>query len=164
MTPELHRPIAVARVGPAGLDVTVEATRAECAALAARMQLPAVLALTCRFRLERDTAGSLLAHGHLFARVVQTCVVSLEDFTDVVEDRFVVRCVEAGRESDDNDPCSLDEMVFADGVLDVGEAAAEQLALALDPYPRAPGAELPDIAEEPAAHPFSALRGPRQRN
>ena len=43
MSPELHRPIAIDRIGAAGLDVLVEATAAECAALAQRMKLPAVL-------------------------------------------------------------------------------------------------------------------------
>ena len=81
MIPELHRPIAVEHVGPSGLDVTVEASAVECTALARRMNLPAVLALSCVFRLERDIGGSLSAYGNLTARVVQTCVVSLEDFT-----------------------------------------------------------------------------------
>lgn len=157
MTPELHRPIAVERVGAAGLDVVVEASAAECAALAQRLELPAVLALRCAFRLKRDEAGTLLAHGSLMARVVQTCVVSLEDFSAAVEERFVVRCVAVGEESDNADPEEPDEITYADGILDLGEAAAEQLALALDPYPRAPGAVLPDIDDEPAARPFDAL-------
>ena len=164
MIPELHRPIAVARIGPAGLQVDVKATDAECASLARRMKLPAVLALTCEFRLERDNAGLLLAHGHLRARVTQVCVVSLDEFTDTIEERFVVRCVEQGQESDDADPEATDEIVYADGVLDLGEAAAEQLALALDPYPRAPGAAMPDITDGVAAHPFAALTGLRQRH
>ena len=42
------------------------------------------------------------------------------------------------------------------GTIDLGEAAAEQLALALDPYPRAPGAVL-EMEEEPEAAPFAAL-------
>lgn len=54
MTPELHRPVMVERVGPSGLDYVVEASPNECAALAHRMNLPAVLSLTCRFRLEQD--------------------------------------------------------------------------------------------------------------
>lgn len=164
MTPELHRPVAIERVGPAGLDVTVEANAAECAALAVRMQLPAVLALTCTFRLERDTNGDLLAHGHLHARVVQTCIVSLEDFATSVEERFTVCCVPEGEESEDDDPESLDEITYADGVLDLGEAAAEQLALALDPYPRAPDAEMPAMSQEPEAHPFAALEPLRRRH
>jgi uncharacterized metal-binding protein YceD (DUF177 family) len=164
MIPELHRPIAVERVGPAGLDVVVEAGAAECAAIAQRMNVPAVLALTCRFHLERDTSGSLLAFGKLEARVVQTCVVSLEDFTAAVEERFTALCVPEGEESDDVDPEALDEIVYSDGMLDLGEAAAEQLALALDPYPRAPGAELPEIPDDPEAQPFASLEALRRRN
>jgi uncharacterized metal-binding protein YceD (DUF177 family) len=164
MIPELHRPIAVDRIGASGLQVSVEATQAECAALAIRMKLPKVSALTCQFRLERDTSDALLAHGHLVAHVVQTCIISLEDFPDVVDDRFTVRFVEAGHETDDDDPDSLDEIVFVNGTIDLGEAAAEQLALALDPYPRAPGAELPDISDEQGANPFVALERLRRRH
>jgi len=162
MTPELHRPIAIDRVGPDGLDVTVEATSAECAALARRMGLPAVLDLTCSFHLKRDIGDTLLVHGHLLAHVVQTCVVSLEDFTATVEEQFAVRCVAAGDEGDDPDPETLDEIAHVDGALDLGEAAAEQLALALDPYPRAPGAELPELPDEAVATPFAALARRRQ--
>lgn len=164
MIPELHRPLAVERVGQAGLDYVVEASQVECAALAHRMDLPAVLSLTCRFRLVQDLGGELLAHGHLIARVVQTCVVSLDDFTTAAEERFVVRCVPEGMESDDPDPEAMDEIVFAGGIIDLGEAAAEQLVLALDPYPRAPGAELPEIEMEPEPHRFASLDAFKRRH
>ena len=164
MTPELHRPVAVDRIGPAGLDMTVEATGEECAALARRMNLPAVLELTCVFRLEHDTSGALLAHGHLSAHVVQTCIVSLDDFAALVDERFTVRCVPDGHESDDVDPADLDEISYVEGILDLGEAAAEQLALALDPYPRAPDAELPELTEDPEPQPFVALEALRRRH
>lgn len=110
MIPELHRPVTVERIGPAGLDVTVEATTAECVALAVRMGLPTVLALTCTFHLEWDAAGTLLAYGHLVAHLTQTCVVSLDDFANLIDERFVVRCVPDGEEGDDGDPKSLDEI------------------------------------------------------
>jgi hypothetical protein len=42
-------------------------------------------------------------------------------------------------------------------MLDLGEAAAEQLALALDPYPRKPDARLLGAAEDPPGFPFAAL-------
>jgi hypothetical protein len=164
MIPELHRPVQVARIGPGGLEFVVNATDAECAALAQRMRLPAVLGLTCDFRMARDSAGTLFAHGHLVAKVVQVCVVSLDEFTATVEDRFAVRCVEQGQESEQVDPEAPDEIVYIDGILDLGEAAAEQLAIALDPYPRAPGAEMPDIADEPADHSFAALSALRRRH
>jgi uncharacterized metal-binding protein YceD (DUF177 family) len=157
MTPELPRPIAIERVGPAGLHVKVDASPAECAALARRMRLPAIFAFSCDFHLEREAAGTLLAHGRLLAEVVQTCVISLDDFTATVEERFTVRCVPAGEETDDPDPEALDEIGYQDGTLDLGEAAAEQLALALDPYPRAPDAILPEVDDAADCGPFSAL-------
>ena len=164
MHPELHRPVTLDRVGPAGLHVVVEASSTECAALAHRMNLPAVLALNCTFRLERDAGGALVARGHLVARIVQTCVISLEDFTATVEERFTVRCVPEGEESDDGDPASLDEITYSNATVDLGEAAAEQMALALDPYPRAPGAVLPDLPDDVEAPSFAALAALRRRH
>ena len=157
MTIELHRPVPADRVGSAGLDFTVEATEAECAALARRMLLPAVLTLRCTFRLVRLTADCILAEGHLRAKVMQTCVVSLDDFAAQIEEHFRVRFVPAGQESDDPDPEADDEIGYT-GMLDLGELAAEQLGLALDPYPRASGAELPEIEADPQEHPFAGLR------
>jgi hypothetical protein len=164
MRPELHRPLAVERIRPAGLDFVVEASDDECAALARRMSLPAVLSLTCRFHLQQDLAKTVMAHGHLVVRVMQTCVVSLDDFTTTVEERFTIRCVPAGEESDDPDPETLDEVQYVDGIVDLGEAAAEQLALALDPYPRAPGAALPDVQPEAEPHQFAALAALKHRH
>lgn len=157
MTPELHRPVAIDHIGPAELDITVEATAAECAALARRMAVPSILSLTCNFRIERDSATTLLAHGHLLAHVVQICVVSLEEFAATAEERFSVRFVPQGEESDDDDPEAIDEITYEGGTLDLGEAAAEQLGLALDPYPRAPGAVLPDFEDTDEDHQFAAL-------
>lgn len=162
MSPELHRPTAVDHVGPAGLDVTVEATADELAALARRMGLPAVLSLTCAFHLHRDVAHRIVGRGHLHAEVMQTCVVSLEDFPAAVKEQFSVFFVPAGEETEDDDPAAPDEISYENGVIDLGEAAAEQLALALDPYPRAPGAELPDCAKDPEEHAFAALAALRR--
>jgi uncharacterized metal-binding protein YceD (DUF177 family) len=128
------------------------------------MSLPAIASLTCRFRLERDLGGSLVARGQLFARVVQTCVVTLDDFAATVAESFAVRCVPEGKESDDPDPDSMDELVYAGGTIDLGEAAVEQLALALDPYPRAPGAELPALEADPEPHRFADLEALKRRH
>jgi uncharacterized metal-binding protein YceD (DUF177 family) len=158
MTPELHRPLPLDRIGPQGLDMVVEATPAECVALAERMKLPAVLALSCAFHLTREGRDIVRARGVLRARVTQTCVVSLDDFDAPVEEMFQVRFVPLGQESDDIDPDSDDEIPFEGNQIDLGEAAAEQLGLALDPYPRMPGVEMPTAEDDPDAHPFAALR------
>ena len=165
MTPELHRPLPVDAIPAGGLDYVVEANDAELAALAVRMRLPALSSFRCRFRLSPDLAGGIMAEGALEAEVVQTCVVTLEDFAATVAEQFAVRFVPAGTETDDVDPEAIDEIPYAGGVLDLGEAAAEQLALALDPYPRAPGATLPDMADpdEVLPMPFAKLAHPRRR-
>jgi len=158
MTPEFHRPVSLDRIGPHGLDLTVEANPAECSALAVRMNLPAVLALSCTFHLIRQGREIVLARGVLRAQVTQLCVISLEEFDAAVEEIFQVRFVPSGDESDDIDPESDDEIPFEANMIDLGEAAAEQLGLALDPYPRMPGVEMPGVEDDPEPHPFAALR------
>jgi uncharacterized metal-binding protein YceD (DUF177 family) len=171
MTQEFSRRVAVERIGPTarptghgigvGDDITVEADATELAGLATRLQLPAISTLTCRFRLRPMPDGTITAEGWLDAVVTQTCVVSLDEFAAPVRDHFVIRFVPAGSESDDIDPDSDDEVPYSDGVLDLGDVAAEQLALALDPWPRKPDATLPEAATDEPISPFAALRQKR---
>jgi uncharacterized metal-binding protein YceD (DUF177 family) len=156
---ELSRPLPLDRVDARGLEVTVEASAAECAALTRRFAIPAVETLTCRFRLRRAAPGIVDADGTLQARVVRTSVVTLEDFAQDVAEAFGLRFVPAGQETDDDDPDAPDEVAYTGAALDLGEAAAEQLALALDPYPREPGASFPESESDgdPAAAPLAAL-------
>ena len=159
--PELHRPLPIDRVPPDGLDMTVSATAGECAALAGRLGIPAVASLSCRFRLRALPGAIVAASGELRARVTQTCVVTLDDFEADIRDRFELRFVPSGRERDDPDPESPDEIGYQGAAIDLGEAAAEQLALALDPYPRKAGAALPEGADQSGPHPFAGLASRR---
>ena len=105
----------------------------------------------------------VVADGELHADVLQTCIVSLDDFDAVVDEAFRVRFVPAGEETDDQDPEADDEIPYEGDVLDLGEAAAEQLGLALDPYPRMPDAALPEVEEDADLHPFAALAALRNQ-
>ncbi len=165
MTPELHRLVPLDRIGRDGLDFQVRANPAECAALAERMLLPSILDLTCDFHLTRESDSVVAAHGRLIARVVQTCVVSLDEFEATVDEGFMIRFVPSGEEDEDNiDPDAADEIPYEGRALDLGEAAAEQLGLALDPYPRKPDAALPEIEDETDRNPFAALSALRRPN
>lgn len=124
-------------------EVRVEATGAECAALARRFGLPSIARLACRFRLAPAAGGAVRAEGELAAVVSQVCVVTGEVFEAPVRERFTVRFVPAGSENPEPDLEDDDEIPCGGGTMDLGEAAAEQLALALDPYPRAPGVPPP---------------------
>lgn len=142
--PEFSRRVPLNRIGAHGLDQEIEASEAERLALAARLQIPAVASLRGRFQLSAPRGGLVEADGELRAEVTQLCVVTLEAFEAVVHERFRLRFVPEGTEDDGSDPEAPDELPYADGVIDLGETAVEQLALGLDPYPRRPG--LPPLA------------------
>ena len=160
MTPpklEMVRPVPADRVGQ-GLVVTVVATEVECAAIAGRLLVPSVEAVECRWVLRPAPGGMIEADGSLRARLHQECVVSLEPFPVALVEEFAVRFVRAERDIEESDdPDEPDELVMQNDVLELGEATVEQFALALDPYPRKPGATLPDEAAGGAANPFDAL-------
>jgi uncharacterized metal-binding protein YceD (DUF177 family) len=162
--PEFHRPLSLDRIGPSGHVADVVASSAECAALAVRLLLPAVLRLSCRFRLHAHPAGRVAAAGQLKACVVRTCVITLDDFEVEIDEPFSVGFVPEGTESDDPDPESEDMIPYSGGTIDLGEAAVEQLALALDPYPRKPGAELPEVVSDAEDSPFARLAALRPKN
>ena len=154
---ELHRPVALDRIGPQGTPVLVEADAEELPAIAARLGIPAVHALRCAFKLRRIGGSVIEAEGELVAGVTQLCVVSLDEFDGTVRERFTVHFVPEGTEDDDPEPDAIDQVPFQGSAIDLGEAAVEQLALALDPYPRKPGAALPEDAGGPKLGAFASL-------
>ena len=155
--PEFSRPLPLGLVGPEGRREVLEADEAERAALARRFGIPAVESLRAELRLSPDADGAVRAEGDLRAAVVQTCVVTLEPVPQTVEEPVALRLLPPGREPSDDPDEEADEVPTRHGVADLGEAVAEQLALALDPHPRAPGAALPAEASEPGEHPMAAL-------
>jgi len=166
--PEVHRPVSTARITLVPTGFVVTATAEECRNVAARLGIVALPALSCTFDLRRgdDTArGQISATAVLAARVVQDCVVTLEPFEAEIGEAFRVHFVHAGTEVDDLDPETDDEIPYTGETIDLGEAAVEQLALSLDPYPRKPGAELPDDVAGDVASPFAMLaRRPRRED
>jgi uncharacterized metal-binding protein YceD (DUF177 family) len=148
MQPEFSRPI---RLAPEPRDVVLEASVAERAALAARFGILGIHALAARLALRPEPGGTIRARGTLSAEVEQACVVTLDPVRQRVEATIDLRILGEGETPADEDPDSPDEIESEGGAVDLGEAVAEQLALALDPYPRAAGAELPefDPPEEP---------------
>lgn len=163
MKTEFSRPLPAAQIGGNEIIREIEATPEECAAVAARLGLPELISLSATFRITRQGGNAFLAHGRLHARAVRSCVVSLDDFTEPTDLAFTIRFVdhepsqeemlEAPFDYDDGP----DEVVYADGVLDLGEAAVEEYALSLAPYPRKPGVEFTESVEA-EANPFAVLK------
>lgn len=159
--PEFSRPLALGLVGEAGREERLEATSAECAALAARFGILGIGRFGAVLKLRPEPDGPVLAEGRIRAEVTQACVVTLEPVVQEIDAPVAFRFLPAGVEPDD-EPDEVDEIETHHGVADLGEAVAEALALALDPYPRAPDAELPPEASDGTAHPFGVLTGLRR--
>ncbi len=140
---ELSRPLALDRIGPHGVSVTVVATADELVSIARRLMIASVPKLSCSFEVKRSEGGVLLVNGILDAAAEQDCVVTLEPFVQPIHEKFSVHFVPSGSEEPEPEPDAVDQIPYDSSAIDLGEAAVEQLALALDPYPRKPGAALP---------------------
>jgi uncharacterized metal-binding protein YceD (DUF177 family) len=159
--PEFSR---MARLPEAPRHLTLAATPAECAALAERFVILGVESLQAELTLTPATSGIVRVGGTLRAAVTQACVVTLEPVAEqVVVDLHLV-VLPDGTPPTDDDPESPDEIESQAGMVDLGEAVAEQLALALNPYPRLPDAAVPDLdppqpdaAPNPRPNPFATL-------
>jgi uncharacterized metal-binding protein YceD (DUF177 family) len=162
--PEFSRPFAVDRLGSRPVTETLNASTGELARLAARFQLVAIDRLGAVVRLERR-AGTDIVHveGRLEADVVQTCVVTLAPFPSHVEDSFDLDFAPDGRSHEiDLDMDADPPEPIENGVIDIGELVAQHLSLALDPFPRSPGAMLEEAwtagENDAPPSPFDVLR------
>lgn len=168
MTPEMSRLIAVDRVSPGGMTEHVIASDGERSALAARFDLVAIKELTGLLRLEPWRRGGVKLTGRLDAVIVQTCVVTLDPFEAAISDeivRYFAGHNEPGPAAAVHSVESLEEDapdVVTGGSIDIGEVLAEALGLAIDPYPRKPGAEFRQggdshVDRASGASPFAVL-------
>lgn len=134
------------RALPAGA-LTVEASEAECAALAQRFNVTAIHALKAKVDFdEKDDA--VLVDGTLTATIEQPCAVTRDSLTYKASEPFSLRFLPAGRmpeyEEDAEFELSeedLDEIEYEGESFDLGEAIAQTLGLAIDPYREGPGAD-----------------------
>lgn len=155
-----------------GRDVTLTASAEARTILAERYGLIALNALSAKLVVEPWRKKGLKVSGTLNGDVEQACIVSLDPVPSLLEVNFTLvylpedvsgrRALEIAVDplaAEPPDPLPLEG-------IDLGEAVAEQLALALDPYPRAEGAELSagesqdsaDDGSEKKPNPFEILK------
>lgn len=148
-----------------GKAVELTATAAECAALAARFGLVAIRRLEATITLCAD-GPVVRAEGRLRAAVVQSCAVSGEDLPVRIDEPVALRFVPAvdapaGEEEIELQAGDPDEIEFDGRRFDLGEALAQGLALAIDPFAFGPAADearrRAGLLDEAAGGPFAAL-------
>jgi len=168
--PEFSRRIDGLRLSSAGEDYEISAKPEELAALAQRFDLLALDRLNAKVRLTPLPGGYYRLAAAFEAELTQACAVTAEPVPSRMSESFTLTYGPVAESSEivlDGDAEPVEPL--DDGMIDIGEAVAQQLSLALDPFPRAPGAafeEGTDLSDQsPPESPFAALaklRKPRQ--
>jgi uncharacterized metal-binding protein YceD (DUF177 family) len=147
-----------------GKPIAIEADEAERAALAERFGLVSIRSLAAEVTL--DPNGDVVrANGTLRASIVQICAISGDDLPVEIAEPLSLRLVPESAaptaEEIELSEDELDEIPFDGRHFDLGEAVAQSLALAIDPYATGPQAEdvrnSGVIADEASVGPFAAL-------
>ena len=158
-------PLALGDVPETGrrIDLIADATvRAAIAKFAGLRDLPR---LEAAFDVTQRGHGGLRVTGHVRASVGQDCVVTLEPVENEIDEPVDLAFAPAdaavaggpgGERTETPDDDAPEPLVG--GTIDLGAIATEFLLLAIDPYPRKPGAvfQAPP-AGTVAAKPFAAL-------
>ncbi|MXV44629.1 DUF177 domain-containing protein [Saccharibacter sp. 17.LH.SD] len=153
VAPEFSHRVSVSTIGRS-LERRVEANESEREALCRRFGLVRLDRLVCSFDLTKGTGRAIQARGFLEAQATQACVITAEPVDEIISEAFQLRFVrqEDMPADDDIDLDALlaeeaDDVPYDGLAVDLGEAASEQLALALNPYPRRAGVGLEEFVE-----------------
>lgn len=168
MTPEFSRPEQIETIGDEPRTIAIAADADERRRLAGRFGLIAIESLTASLTIRRD-AATVRAEGRVAAKVVQACSVTGDPLPTTVDEPVALRFVPpAGSEEEiELAADALDTVEIENGAIDLGEAAAETMALALAPFPRGPRAaealRAAGVTDALPAGAFGALAALRDR-
>jgi uncharacterized metal-binding protein YceD (DUF177 family) len=163
-------PLAVAQIPETGLHRDLEADQAIRSAVADVGGLREVLSVQASFDVTPQSGGRFQVAGYVRARVGQTCVVTLEEIENDIDEPIdlifappeqipqMAALVDEAEESDEDTPDPPEPI--ENGMIDLGRVATDALYLAVDPYPRKAGAVFEPVVEaaDPEDHPFAALK------
>ena len=168
MTPEFSRPIDTRLLAEA--PQRIGATREECAALARRFALVSIARLEATVAIAPE-GSAILVSGRLRAEIVQSCAISGEPLPVRIDEPLALRFVQARpavvAEEIELAAEELDEIEYEGSAFDLGEAVAQSLVLAIDPY--ATGSEAETVRDagllgDKVAGPFAVLAGLKTRH
>jgi uncharacterized metal-binding protein YceD (DUF177 family) len=163
-------PLMVAQIPEVGVHRDIEADAPVRAAMAEVGSLREVLSASASLDVMPSGGGRFHVAGRVRARIGQTCVVTLDPIESDIDEPIDLTfappeqipqlsdLVDDAAESDEEIPDPPEPIV--NGVIDLGRLATDALLLAIDPYPRKPGAVFEPLVEapDPEDHPFAALK------
>lgn len=157
------------RLSDAGFETTIDLGTEERRRLAEWAEVADVSRFVGRISLRRLSASRFAYSAHLEAEITQTCAVTLEPVSSkqcLDFDRTLQLVPQAKRGSDSSvelSPAAGDDEVpeeIESSRYDLAAPLLEEFSLAIDPYPRAPGAsfEAPQEEGEAPDSPFAVLK------
>jgi hypothetical protein len=163
-------PVVVAQIPEVGLHRDIEADQPTRKAMADVAGLREILSASASLDVMPRGGGRFHVAGRVRARVGQTCVVTLDPIENDIDEPIdlifappeqipeLSDLVDDAAESEEEIPDPPEPIV--NGIIDLGRLATDALFLAIDPYPRKPGAMFePRVeADDPEDHPFAALK------
>ena len=168
--PVLDASIRMENLPATGREVIVAATAEQKVVLAEQLKITSVEKLDAKLNATRFRGG-IRVLGQLKATIEQPCVITFEPVTQVIDepiDRVFLPSHDKAHAAPANaeiyiDVAGDDEPDRFDGPeVDLSDLIIETLALAIDPYPRASGANVAaiktDDADEGEVSPFSRLK------
>jgi uncharacterized metal-binding protein YceD (DUF177 family) len=162
--PILSVPLRVDEVPETGRRVTVAADAPVRSALARAAGLLDLPRFEATFEVARHGRGGLHVSGRISATVRQTCVVTLDEIDNEIDEAVDLTFVagprhdEPTKQDGDSEGTGETPEVLVNGTVDLGAIATEFLILAIDPYPRKSDAVFVAPSAGPSGnHPFAAL-------
>lgn len=161
-----------------GAAYTIEADDDARAALARRLSVDGISALSANLSVQPASGGAFEVSGRLSAKIAQTCVVSGDPIETVLDeavegwfaDREKMLSFAKARQERDTKKGHVEvEMIderddpeeMVNGHIDLGELVAQHLSLTINPYPHKEGVSYDAGDEQPlkrADNPFDALK------
>ena len=168
-TPPFEHIYDLSDLSSAGAEVTIDLNADQCAKLAAWLDAQSVEKFLAVVTLRKLAMNRFRYDAHLVCDLVQPSVVSLEPVSARVEEDFTRELHVAHRlrreiaeeseltlaAGDDDAPEEIETSRY-----DLAGPLLEELSLALDPYPRAPGEAFaaPEAPDDRPESPFAVLK------
>ena len=147
----------IAKNTPEKLVIT--ASDGVCAALAERFGYIAINALSGKIDIRRVSASCWQIKGVFSAEIIQSCVVSGDPVNEKFQFELLERYLETFEKVEEIDPMGVDVELLENGMIPVGEAISQALAINATAWPRHP--DTPILAPSPELkeqnHPFAKL-------
>jgi uncharacterized metal-binding protein YceD (DUF177 family) len=167
---EFSHNVKLDEIGAGETHITLRANEQERAALAQRFDLLTLDMLESQLRFKRDAKG-VAVEGRMEAVLSQACIATGDAVAANLSEPVMVRFIaapdyaaDAEIELETND---CDTMIHDGQMVDLGEAVAQTLGLAINPYPRSAAAEetlrKAGVLREDESGPFGALAGLRDK-